>query len=67
MRDLLSLYKYDGDKISIIRGSALAAATGGDPKIGKEAILALMAAVGSVSSVSVITMVQSFYYTWQET
>lgn len=45
VRDLLSLYKYDGDNITIVRGSALAAATGGDPKIGKEAILALMDAV----------------------
>mmetsp|Transcript_89352 Transcript_89352/g.193419 ORF Transcript_89352/g.193419 Transcript_89352/m.193419 type:complete len:420 (-) Transcript_89352:170-1429(-) len=45
VRDLLSLYKYDGDNITIVRGSALAAATDGDPKIGKEAILALMDAV----------------------
>lgn len=45
VRDLLSLYKYDGDNIPIIRGSALAAATGGDPTIGKDAILALMRAV----------------------
>lgn len=45
VRDLLSLYKYDGDNITIVRGSALAAATGGDPKIGRDAILALMEAV----------------------
>ena len=45
MRELLSLYKFPGDEIKIVRGSALAAATGGDPKLGKEAILALMDAV----------------------
>lgn len=45
VRDLLSLYKYDGDNIPIIRGSALAAATDGDTTIGRDAILALMAAV----------------------
>ena len=39
------MYKFPGDEIKIIRGSALAAATGGDPKLGKEAILALMDAV----------------------
>lgn len=45
VRELLSLYKFPGDEIKIVRGSALAAATGGDPKLGKEAILALMDAV----------------------
>lgn len=45
VRELLSFYQFPGDDIPIIRGSALAAATGGDPKIGKEAILALMEAV----------------------
>ena len=63
MRDLLSLYKYDGDNIRIVKGSALAAATGGDPKIGKDAILELMEAVSAF-----ITPYAYFVlYTWQET
>jgi elongation factor Tu len=41
----LNFYEFPGDEISVVRGSALAAATGGDAKIGKEAILELMAAV----------------------
>lgn len=45
VRELLSFYKYPGDDTAIVRGSALAAATDGDPKLGKEAILALMAAI----------------------
>ena len=45
VRELLSFYEFPGDIIPIIKGSALAAATGGDVKIGKEAILALMEAV----------------------
>lgn len=45
VRELLSLYQYPGDDIKIVRGSALAAATGGDAKLGKDAILELMAAV----------------------
>jgi translation elongation factor EF-Tu-like GTPase len=45
VRELLNFYEFPGDDISIVRGSALAAATGGDAKLGKEAILALMDAV----------------------
>jgi len=45
VRELLSQYNYPGDDIHIIRGSALAGATGGDATLGKDAILALMAAV----------------------
>lgn len=41
----MNFYEFPGDDISIVRGSALAAATGGDAKLGKEAILALMDAV----------------------
>ena len=39
-------------KFSVLgrRGSALAAATGGDPKIGKEAILQLMEAVSALDT-----------------
>lgn len=45
VRELLNFYEFPGDETAIIRGSALAAATGGDPKLGKEAILALMDAI----------------------
>jgi len=45
IRELLSFYEFPGDDIHIIKGSALAAATGGDDAIGKDAILALMDAV----------------------
>jgi elongation factor Tu len=45
VRELLSQYNYNGDEAKVIRGSALAAATGGDEKLGKQAILALMEAV----------------------
>ncbi len=41
----MSFYEFPGDDIAIVKGSALAAASGGDPKLGKEAILALMDAV----------------------
>lgn len=45
IRELLNFYEFPGDDIAIIKGSALAAATGGDPKIGKDAIMELMKAV----------------------
>jgi elongation factor Tu len=45
VRELLSFYEFPGDDIPIVRGSALAAATGGDAKIGKDAIMELMEAV----------------------
>jgi elongation factor Tu len=45
VRELLSSYQFPGDDIPIIQGSALVALQGGDPKQGREAILALMAAV----------------------
>jgi elongation factor Tu len=45
IRDLLTFYQFPGDKIPIIRGSALAAVNGDKPDIGKEAILKLMDAV----------------------
>lgn len=45
VRELLSTYKYDGDNIHIVRGSALAAATDGDKKLGADAIMKLMEAV----------------------
>ncbi len=45
VRELLSSYGFDGDDIPIVKGSALAALEGRDDNIGKESILALMAAV----------------------
>jgi elongation factor Tu len=45
VRELLSSYQFPGDKIPIIRGSALCALEDKQPEIGHEAILALMAAV----------------------
>ncbi|EFN58891.1 hypothetical protein CHLNCDRAFT_19551, partial [Chlorella variabilis] len=42
LRELLSFYKFPGDDIPIVRGSALAALKGDNEKIGKQAILKLM-------------------------
>lgn len=43
--DLLNFYKFPGDEIPIIRGSALSALQGTNEEIGKKAILKLMDAV----------------------
>ncbi len=45
IREELSKREFDGDNIPIIRGSATCALSGSDDKLGKDAILALMAAV----------------------
>ena len=45
VRELLSKYNFPGDKIPVIKGSALMALEGKDEKLGKESILALMKAV----------------------
>jgi len=45
VRELLSSYKYPGDKIPIIRGSALCALEEKKPELGHDAILKLMDAV----------------------
>ena len=45
VRELLSSYQFPGDDIPIIRGSALYALEDKDPKLGRESILELMAAV----------------------
>jgi elongation factor Tu len=45
VRELLSKYEFPGDKIPIIKGSALCALEDKNPKLGEEAILALMKAV----------------------
>jgi elongation factor Tu len=45
VRELLSKYDFPGDKIPIVKGSALCALEDKDPKLGEEAILALMKAV----------------------
>ena len=45
VRELLSQYDFNGDDITIVRGSALAAAEGTNDELGKNAVLELMAAV----------------------
>jgi elongation factor Tu len=45
VRELLSSYEFPGDDIPVVRGSALVALEDGDAKLGKESVLALMAAV----------------------
>jgi elongation factor Tu len=45
VRELLSKYDFPGDKIPIIKGSALAALEGKDPKLGHDSIVELMKAV----------------------
>ncbi|KAK4407103.1 Elongation factor Tu, mitochondrial [Sesamum angolense] len=47
LRELLSFYKFPGDDIPIVRGSALSALEGTNEEIGKKAILKLMEAVDS--------------------
>jgi elongation factor Tu len=47
IRELLTSYKYPGDKTPIIKGSALSAVEGKDDEIGKNAILELMKNVDS--------------------
>ena len=42
IRELLTSYKYPGDKTPIVKGSALAAVEGRDDEIGKNSILELM-------------------------
>ncbi|CAJ1962353.1 unnamed protein product [Sphenostylis stenocarpa] len=45
LRELLSFYKFPGDDIPIVRGSALSALQGTNEELGKKAILKLMDAV----------------------
>ncbi len=45
IKDLLSSYKFPGDKTPIVKGSALAAVEGRDDEIGKNSIMELMKAV----------------------
>jgi len=47
VRELLNKYEFPGDKIPIVRGSALAAMEDRDPALGRDAILKLMDAVDS--------------------
>mmetsp|Transcript_4962 Transcript_4962/g.17960 ORF Transcript_4962/g.17960 Transcript_4962/m.17960 type:complete len:306 (+) Transcript_4962:319-1236(+) len=47
LRELLSFYKFPGDDVPVVRGSALKALDGSDDTIGKEAILKLMDEVDS--------------------
>jgi elongation factor Tu len=45
VRELLTSYEFPGDKIPIVRGSALMALENKEPKLGHDAILELMKAV----------------------
>jgi elongation factor Tu len=45
IKELLTSYKYPGDKTPIVKGSALAAVEGRDDEIGKNSIMDLMKAV----------------------
>jgi elongation factor Tu len=45
VRELLTLYQFPGDKIPVIKGSALMALEGKEPKLGHDSILELMKAV----------------------
>ena len=45
VRELLSSYEFPGDDIPIIKGSATEALNDGNPELGKNAVLKLMAAV----------------------
>src|ERR1041385_2715512 len=45
VRELLSSYEFPGDKIPIVRGSALMALDDKEPKIGRDSIMELMKAV----------------------
>src|ERR1700726_4000969 len=45
VRELLSKYNFPGDKIPVVKGSALMALEGKNQKLGKEAIFELMKAV----------------------
>jgi elongation factor Tu len=47
VRELLSSYKFPGDDVPVIRGSALCALDGTDPAKGRDSILRLMEAVDS--------------------
>ena len=47
IRELLTSYKYPGDKTPIVKGSALSAVEGKDEELGKKAILELMKHVDS--------------------
>jgi elongation factor Tu len=45
LRELLSSYQFPGDDIPIVKGSAKVALDDGDPVLGEQAVLELMAAV----------------------
>ncbi|ARN85309.1 elongation factor Tu [Candidatus Nucleicultrix amoebiphila] len=47
IRELLTSYGFPGDKIPVVKGSALCVIEDRDPKIGREAIMQLMDAVDS--------------------
>ncbi|XLR68303.1 hypothetical protein S83_018975 [Arachis hypogaea] len=50
LAELLSFYKFPGEEIPIVRGSALSALQGTNEDLGKKAILKLMDAVDAYIS-----------------
>ena len=45
VRELLSAYDYDGDNVTVVKGSALCALNGTDPELGAKAMEALINAM----------------------
>jgi elongation factor Tu len=60
IRELLSLYKFDGDETPIVRGSALCALNGENDKLGKDAVLELMKHVDATIPLPVRTVDADF-------
>jgi elongation factor Tu len=65
IRELLTSYKYPGDKTPIIKGSALAAVEGRDEEIGKNSILELMKAVDEFIPQPARDVDKSFLIQWK--
>jgi len=47
IRELMTEMGYDGDKVPVIKGSALCALEGNKPELGEQAVLELLKAVDS--------------------
>lgn len=59
--ELLNFYKFPGDDIPIVRGSALAALQGTNEELGKKAILKLMDALDEYISDPVRQLDKPFF------
>jgi len=60
LRELLDKYEFPGDEIPIIRGSAREAMLGGDEKLGRESVQALLDAVDAYIPTPVRTLDKDF-------